>query len=94
MVAAWRAGGTYDASRGSVRTWILSMVRNRAIDVIRARLLDLISGFLVHVPAETLNDRTELLANIFGIAGFALSFSIVIGCIVCTTTSNRCSASS
>jgi RNA polymerase sigma-70 factor (ECF subfamily) len=37
FLAAWRAGHTYDGSRGSTRTWILTLVRNRAIDVVRAR---------------------------------------------------------
>jgi RNA polymerase sigma-70 factor (ECF subfamily) len=37
FLAAWRAGHTYDSSRGSTRTWILTLVRNRAIDAVRAR---------------------------------------------------------
>jgi RNA polymerase sigma-70 factor (ECF subfamily) len=37
FLSAWRAGHTYDASRGTTHTWILSMVRNRSIDVLRAR---------------------------------------------------------
>jgi RNA polymerase sigma-70 factor (ECF subfamily) len=37
FLAAWRAGATYDPAKGSTRTWILSMVRNRSIDVLRAR---------------------------------------------------------
>jgi len=37
FLAVWRAGHSYDASKGSTRTWILTLVRNRAIDVIRAR---------------------------------------------------------
>lgn len=37
FLSAWRSGHTYDASRGTTHTWILSMVRNRSIDVLRAR---------------------------------------------------------
>jgi RNA polymerase sigma-70 factor (ECF subfamily) len=37
FLSAWRSGHTYDAARGSTHTWILSMVRNRSIDVLRAR---------------------------------------------------------
>jgi RNA polymerase sigma-70 factor (ECF subfamily) len=37
FLAAWRAGHTYDPSRGSTHTWLLAMVRNRSIDVLRAR---------------------------------------------------------
>jgi len=37
FLAAWRAGHTYDPARGSTRTWILTLVRNRAIDVVRVR---------------------------------------------------------
>ena len=37
FLAAWRAGHTYDPARGSTHTWILAMVRNRSIDVLRAR---------------------------------------------------------
>jgi RNA polymerase sigma-70 factor, ECF subfamily len=37
FLAAWRSGHTYDPSRGTTHTWILSMVRNRCIDVLRSR---------------------------------------------------------
>jgi RNA polymerase sigma-70 factor, ECF subfamily len=37
FLSAWRSGHTYDPARGSTQTWILAMVRNRAIDVMRAR---------------------------------------------------------
>lgn len=35
FLALWRSGTTYERARGSVRSWILSVVRNRAIDVLR-----------------------------------------------------------
>jgi len=31
----WRSGGRYDRMRGSVRTWVLGIVHNRAIDALR-----------------------------------------------------------
>ncbi len=37
FLSAWRSGHTYDPSRGSAHAWLLSMVRNRSIDVLRAR---------------------------------------------------------
>jgi RNA polymerase sigma-70 factor (ECF subfamily) len=37
FLSAWRSGHTYDPARGSTHTWILSMARNRSIDVLRAR---------------------------------------------------------
>jgi RNA polymerase sigma-70 factor (ECF subfamily) len=35
FLSLWRAGGRYDRSRGSVRSWVLSVVHNRAIDAFR-----------------------------------------------------------
>ena len=37
FVRAWRAAATYDARRGSVTTWLLTITRNVAIDATRAR---------------------------------------------------------
>lgn len=36
FLSAWRQATTYDSGRGSVRTWLLTVVRNRAIDRIRS----------------------------------------------------------
>src|SRR6476646_3744201 len=35
FLALWRSGTRYDRTRGSVRTWVLGIVNNRAIDGIR-----------------------------------------------------------
>lgn len=35
FLAIWRSGARYDRTRGSVRTWLLGVVHNRAIDSIR-----------------------------------------------------------
>lgn len=35
FLSAWRAGSRYDATRGSVRTWLLGIVHHRAIDALR-----------------------------------------------------------
>ena len=36
FLKAWRAAGSYRAERGSVRTWLLSIVHNRGIDQLRS----------------------------------------------------------
>ena len=35
LLAVWRSGGRYDRTRGSVRTWTLGIVHNRAVDALR-----------------------------------------------------------
>src|SRR3954469_8116617 len=35
FLSAWRAGARYDRGRASVRTWLLGIVHNRAIDAMR-----------------------------------------------------------
>src|ERR1700683_3077855 len=35
FLSLWRSGSRYDRTRGSVRSWILSVVHNRAVDTFR-----------------------------------------------------------
>ena len=39
FLSLWRSGSRYDRTRGSVRTWVLGIVHNRAIDVLRRSLV-------------------------------------------------------
>jgi RNA polymerase sigma-70 factor (ECF subfamily) len=61
FLSVWRAGARYDQSRGSVRSWILSAVHNRAIDTFRreavrpTRPLDE-SGVIERLAAPELTD--------------------------------------
>src|SRR6185295_15652088 len=35
FISVWRSGARFDSTRGSVRSWTLGIVRNRAIDALR-----------------------------------------------------------
>jgi RNA polymerase sigma-70 factor (ECF subfamily) len=35
FLSLWRSGARYDSTRGSLRTWVLGIVHNRAIDALR-----------------------------------------------------------
>jgi RNA polymerase sigma-70 factor (ECF subfamily) len=37
FISIWRSGARFDRARGSVRSWTLSIVRNRAIDALRSQ---------------------------------------------------------
>ena len=39
FVSLWRSGARYDRTRGSVRTWVLGIVHNRAIDALRRSMV-------------------------------------------------------
>ena len=43
FVRAWRYAGNYDARRGTVITWLLTIARNLAIDALRVRRVDPVS---------------------------------------------------
>jgi RNA polymerase sigma-70 factor (ECF subfamily) len=66
FISIWRSGARYDAARGSVRTWMLGIVRNRAIDLLRSKAgrapkLDFDDdSILEHRPAAELTDSEAL----------------------------------
>jgi RNA polymerase sigma-70 factor (ECF subfamily) len=65
FLSAWRAGHTYDASRGSTHTWILAMVRNRCIDVLRARRRRPVQPLAEGVdPPDTTDVPTQAVSNV------------------------------
>jgi RNA polymerase sigma-70 factor (ECF subfamily) len=37
FLSIWRSGAAYDGARGSVRSWVLGVVHNRAVDAFRRR---------------------------------------------------------
>jgi RNA polymerase sigma-70 factor, ECF subfamily len=56
FLSLWRSGARYDRSRGSVRSWVLSVVRNRAIDMFRRETVRTgrdvsAEGVVEHLPA-------------------------------------------
>lgn len=62
LVSIWRSGARYDRSRGSVRSWILGIARNQAIDALRAGSLatrKLANDDDLTLAAEPAAERTE-----------------------------------
>ena len=55
FLSIWRSRARYDASRGSVRTWVLGIVHNRAIDALRRNL----AHDRRRATAEGLGEREE-----------------------------------
>jgi RNA polymerase sigma-70 factor (ECF subfamily) len=65
-ISVWRSGARFDAARGSVRSWTLGIVRNRAIDALRRasgsapKLNFDDDGVLDVQPAEELTDSEAI----------------------------------
>lgn len=58
FAAAWEGARAYDPSRGSVRAWLMGMVHNRAVDLVRREASQRRRADLVVVePAEDPADR-------------------------------------
>jgi RNA polymerase sigma factor (sigma-70 family) len=57
FVRAWRAAATYDPGRSSMTTWLLTITRNAAIDVVRARRTTPVTGHLLEdLVQQTLSE--------------------------------------
>jgi RNA polymerase sigma-70 factor (ECF subfamily) len=62
FLSFWRSRRHFDRRRGSVRSWVLGIVRNRAIDVLRQSLAHEVAGSINHgvedaVASLELTDR-------------------------------------
>jgi RNA polymerase sigma-70 factor (ECF subfamily) len=55
FLSLWRSGARYDRGRGSVRSWVLSVVHNRAIDAFRSETVKTSRN----VPDEGIAERLE-----------------------------------
>jgi RNA polymerase sigma-70 factor (ECF subfamily) len=79
FISIWRSGARFDRARGSVRSWMLSIVRNRAIDVLRGsagkapKLTFDDDSILEQRPAEELTEeeamRRETASEVRGAIG-------------------------
>lgn len=66
FISIWRTSASYDAARGSVRSWLLQIVRNRAIDALRrssARPVRLDLDDDAAIEAQVAPDRTDAEAS-------------------------------
>jgi RNA polymerase sigma-70 factor, ECF subfamily len=66
FISIWRSGARFDRTRGSVRSWTLSITRNRAIDALRSKagkapkLTFDDDAILESRPAETRTDEEAM----------------------------------
>lgn len=65
FVRAWRAAGSYDPRRASALTWLLTITRNAALDVVRAKRPVPVSGDVLEriIGATLAGDGPEQVAQ-------------------------------
>ena len=63
FLSLWRSGARYDRARGSVRSWVLSTVHNRAIDSVRRELVTTSRDVADDLLAEQLASPHETAAE-------------------------------
>jgi RNA polymerase sigma-70 factor (ECF subfamily) len=64
LVRAWRHAEAFDARRGRVATWLLTITRNAAIDALRVRRPVAVDpdGLLADMPASATRDPGDVVA--------------------------------
>jgi RNA polymerase sigma-70 factor (ECF subfamily) len=72
-LAIWRKAGSFDATRGSAMTWLLTLTRNRAIDRLRSRTdsrdAPIEAAQAITDPAIRADDRMEAVQEEGRLAG-------------------------
>ncbi|HEX8099664.1 MAG TPA: sigma-70 family RNA polymerase sigma factor [Actinomycetota bacterium] len=59
FLAVWTGAGAYDGGRGSVRSWLLSTVHHRAVDVVRREQAQRTRAERAGITVERTTDFTE-----------------------------------
>ncbi len=54
FLSLWRSAAAYDTDRGSLRSWLFTMVRNRCIDCLRREARHLSNIQIEEAPSESL----------------------------------------
>jgi RNA polymerase sigma-70 factor (ECF subfamily) len=64
FLSIWRQAASYDGGRGSLRTWVLTVVRNRAIDRVRSERSRATAGASNIDALPTLRAATDVWADV------------------------------
>jgi RNA polymerase sigma-70 factor (ECF subfamily) len=63
LLQVWRNAGRFDGSRGSPQTWLVSLVRYRALDIARRRAREIPADEDTPEPADDSPDPLTVLAS-------------------------------